>query len=63
MQMKQMENPSFERVAREALQKARQLGNVAQITEAVNRAAILIAMSPEKAEEVLREKMQEGVKL
>jgi hypothetical protein len=63
MKMKQMENPSFERVARESLEKSRQLGNVEQITEAVNRAAMLIAMSPEKAEEIFREKMQEGIKL
>lgn len=61
--MKQMSNPSFEKAALEALQKARQFGSVAQITEAVNRASLLIAMSPEKAEEIFRDKMNEGVKL
>jgi hypothetical protein len=61
--MKQMSNPSFEKAAREALRKAREIGTVEKIVEAVNRASMLIAMTPEKAEEIFREKMNEGVKL
>ena len=61
--MKQMPNSSFERETLAALQKARQLGNVTQVVEAINRAGMLIAMSPEKVEEIFREKMKEGIKL
>ena len=61
--MRQLPNPSFEQAAREALQKARQIGSVEMIVEAVNRASMLIAMSPDKVEEVFRDKMNEGVKL
>jgi hypothetical protein len=61
--MKQQSNPSFEKACLEALQKARTLGTVPMIVEAVNRASMLIALSPEKTEEIFREKIQEGIKL
>jgi hypothetical protein len=61
--MKQNSNPSFEKASLEALARARSFGDVPRIMEAVNRAAMLISLSPEKSEEIFREKMQEGVKL
>jgi hypothetical protein len=61
--MKQQSNPSFEKASLEALGRARQFNDVPKIMEAVSRAAMLIAMSPEKVEDVFREKMQKGVKI
>jgi len=61
--MKQPSNPEFAQASRDALSKARQLKDVPRIIEAVNRASMLIALSPEKAEEIFREKIQEGIKL
>jgi hypothetical protein len=61
--MKQPENQSFEKASCEALERARQFNDVPRIVEAVNRASMLLSLSPEKAEEILREKMQEGIKL
>lgn len=61
--MKQFHNPSFEEACAEALKKARSLNDLPRITEAVRRAALLIAMKPEDAENVFREKLAEGKKI
>ena len=61
--MKQHPNSSFEKEAKEALVRARQNNTVPMIMEAVDRAAMLIALSPEKVEEIFAEKMREGTKL
>lgn len=61
--MKQMPQPSFQQISREALVKARQLGHVEYVTEAVNRAAMLIAMSPELVEQQFKAVMEKGEKL
>jgi signal recognition particle receptor subunit beta len=61
--MKQMANETFHRAAKEALEKARKLNDVPHIVEAVNRATLLLSLTPEKVEEMMKEKMNEGIKL
>lgn len=57
--MKQPSNPEFARAAQEALAKARKLNDLPHVLEAIDRAALLIASTPENAEEILREKFME----
>ena len=61
--MKQPENSSFEKACSEALHKARSINDVPHLIEAVNRASFLIALTPDKVEQIFKEKMQEGTKL
>ena len=61
--MKQPSNLEFAKAAQAALAKARKLNDVSRIIEAVNRASLLIAATPQNAEEILREKFENGIKL
>ena len=57
--MKQWSNPAFAQAALEALTKARKLHDVPRITEAVNRASLLLALTPQEAEEEMRQKFEQ----
>ena len=58
--MKQPSNSTFESAVNESLTRARKFNDMPRIIEAINRASMLIALSPEKAEEIFKEKMQKG---
>lgn len=57
-----MKDLSFETATLEALKKARKLNDVPHLMEAVNRAAMLIALDPVLVEQEFSEKMK-GEKL
>lgn len=61
--MKQHNQPSFEKSCKEALDKARQLNDLPRIEEAVRRAAFMIAIDPQSAEQMFADKIKEGKKL